>query len=642
MVGVTTNTTLITMGENCRVEDLTLSLTSTGHYTLVGVLFGGTSSVTAKLRTCVVNVNNSTASTAGTSNVYGVLSNGTGTLGASTFSFNCIKGSTINVYSNGGGNKRGIVINTSNILTTRDLNVYVAAPTDPTSAGSYVGVETADPANTGSVQLRSTTVGTTPPSYVASPGAIQLYTASDILQTNPTVVLNPTYLASPGIQIGPGVDLVSKTAGGLPFSNYTYPTTVYWGLKGTVSTGTSGFMWPGTVPVTAGGVFPDASGIIGTFTVIATAYTSGGGNSGEITVSAITGIAVNMPVVFENSWGPFTGGTTYFVNQVSDATHIFVSATYNGLAITTATPAVGTASLLFYSTISITATAVNASNQVVSVTPAGFSLQVGYPIVFTNTLGYVNSGVVYYVASLASPTTFTISATLNGPTFVTGVQTLTTSSGLTSGVSSTILVVVASWATSGNITVTGTGRPCGFMVTGMPVVFNTSFGGAGGIVAGTKYYVLTIGGAPGYTAFQVTTTYSGSTAVTFSAAGTGSYNAVVWPLFSPPAYYRIQQPFILCGMMTSLNLPANITGATATSTNMSLFVCRTPVNSDLQQGVVIIPAYTQTYNDATTIVQTYFNSTQTFNVGDRVHVFLTYAGGAAMTAQDVTVQLDFF
>ena len=95
-------------------------------------------------------------------------------------------------------------------------------------------------------------------------------------------------------------------------------------------------------------------------------------------------------------------------------------------------------------------------------------------------------------------------------------------------------------------------------------------------------------------------------------------------------------------MMTSLNLPANITGATPASTNMSLFVCRTPVNSDLQQGVIIIPAFTQTYNDATTIVQTYFNSTQTFNVGDRIHVFLTYAGGAAMTAHDITVQLDFF
>jgi len=75
---------------------------------------------------------------------------------------------------------------------------------------------------------------------------------------------------------------------------------------------------------------------------------------------------------------------------------------------------------------------------------------------------------------------------------------------------------------------------------------------------------------------------------------------------------------------------------------MSLFVCRTPAGADLQQCVVIIPAYTQTYNDATTISKTYYNTTQTFNVGDRVHVFLTYAGGTNMTAQDVTVQLDFF
>ena len=91
MTGVSADTTLITMGENCRVEDLTFLLTSSQHHTLVGMLFGGTTSVTSKLRTCVVSVNNSTASTGGVSNVYGVLSNGTGTLGAQTFSFNCLK-----------------------------------------------------------------------------------------------------------------------------------------------------------------------------------------------------------------------------------------------------------------------------------------------------------------------------------------------------------------------------------------------------------------------------------------------------------------------------------------------------------------------------------------------------------------------
>jgi len=144
MLNVISDTTLITMGTNTRVEDLTFNLTSTGHYNLIGITFPGTTTTNAKLRTCVLNVNNSTASTGGTSDVYGVLCNGTGTLSNSSFSFNSLKGSTINVYSNGNGKKRGVLVSNSNIVSTRDLNVYVAQPTDTTSIGSYVGVETDD------------------------------------------------------------------------------------------------------------------------------------------------------------------------------------------------------------------------------------------------------------------------------------------------------------------------------------------------------------------------------------------------------------------------------------------------------------------------------------------------------------------
>jgi hypothetical protein len=174
------------------------------------------------------------------------------------------------------------------------------------------------------------------------------------------------------------------------------------------------------------------------------------------------------------------------------------------------------------------------------------------------------------------------------------------------------------------------------MVTGMPVVFTTSFGGAGGIVAGTKYYVLTVSGPAGQTAFQVTTTFKGSTAVTLTA-GSGSIRAAVSMLYSPPAYYRIQQPFILSGIVTALNAPAN--RLSTPSTSFSLTVYRTAAGADLQRGLTIVPSYTQTYNDATTVVQTYFNSTQIFGVNDRIHVYLTYVGST--TASDLTVQLDF-
>jgi hypothetical protein len=247
IVNAATNTTLLTMGENTRVEDLTLKLTSSDHYNLTGIAFGGTTTATAKLRTTVVTVNNSNADAAGMSDVTAVLCNGTGSLGSASFSFNSLKGSTLNVYSVGAGKKRGILVNNTNIVTTRDLNVYVAEPPAPsTSTGSYVGVETNDPAALGSIQLRATTVG------CVLPTAGETYTASDILQTLPSIIISPTYLASPGIQLGPGVDLVTKTAGQAPFSSYNYPATLFYGCRGQI-VGPRGYLWPGTITFVGGG-----------------------------------------------------------------------------------------------------------------------------------------------------------------------------------------------------------------------------------------------------------------------------------------------------------------------------------------------------------------------------------------------------
>jgi hypothetical protein len=175
----------------------------------------------------------------------------------SAFSFNAIKGCTINVLSNGEGDKRGILVNGTNIVTVRDTNVYVAAPpTDDEFPGSYVGVETNDATNPaeGSIQLRTTSIA------AIKPTGSQNYTSSDILQTRPAQIADPTYLASPGIQIGPGVDLVTKSAGGQPFTTYTYPTTLFYGGKGTASNNIAGYLWPGTVTFAGGGnPYPDTT-----------------------------------------------------------------------------------------------------------------------------------------------------------------------------------------------------------------------------------------------------------------------------------------------------------------------------------------------------------------------------------------------
>ena len=254
MEGVTGDKTLLTLLGNNRVEDLTLRLQSNQHHTLKGIYLANQSSVTSKLRTCVLTVDNRTAGYTSQSEVYGVEAGGTGTLGPASFSFNSLKGSTINVYSDGGGRKRGILVSNRNVMSTRDLNIYVAQPTNPgvtgtsESTGSYVGVETNDTSGLtlGSIQLRSTTIGTVKPLSYNS------YTGSDIFQVTPSIIADPTYLASPGIQLGPGVDLVTKSAGTKPFSTYTYPTTIYYGVRGLLTDGpaSGGYLWPGTMSAT--------------------------------------------------------------------------------------------------------------------------------------------------------------------------------------------------------------------------------------------------------------------------------------------------------------------------------------------------------------------------------------------------------
>lgn len=223
--------TMLTMGENTRVEDLSLTLTSSNATTnLVGVRTPNTTSNTSKLRTAVVTVNNAGLAVGTATNVYGILDDGTGTLGPGTFSFNFTRGVTINVFSNGGGAKRGILVTGANDITFRDTNIYVAAPTDAGSTGSYVGVQTSN--NDADAEFRTCSI--------SGPSTAGGYTGSDILQTAPTVGV----ITNKGIQLGPGVDLLNKTAGGKPFTTYVTPTTLIYGLNGNVAAATH-YLWPG-------------------------------------------------------------------------------------------------------------------------------------------------------------------------------------------------------------------------------------------------------------------------------------------------------------------------------------------------------------------------------------------------------------
>ena len=222
--------TMITMGENTRVEDLTFTMTSADATTnLVGIALPNSTSNTSKLRTSVMTVDNSGLAVGTTTNVYGILDNGTGVLGASSFSFNYTRGVTINVYSNGGGKKRAVYVSTANDVTFRDTNFYVRAPTNAASTGSYVACETVDAGC--SVQFRTCSL--------SGPSTAGGYTGSDILQTSPG-----TGNIANGIQLGPGCDLINKTAGGKPFTTYVTPTTLVYGLQGNVQNATR-YLWQG-------------------------------------------------------------------------------------------------------------------------------------------------------------------------------------------------------------------------------------------------------------------------------------------------------------------------------------------------------------------------------------------------------------
>jgi hypothetical protein len=621
ILGATGPTTLLTMGASTRVEDLSLKLTSTGHHALKGIVFGGTTTQDAKLRTCVLTVDNSAASTGGTSDVYGVECNGTGAIGPASFSFNSLKGSTVNVLSNGGGKKRGILVSAANCVTSRDFNVYVAAPTDKASTGSYVGVETNDPTNLGSIQLRSSTIGTTTPVYTSVAGNIQKYTAADIFQSTPSSVENPTYLATAGIQIGPGTDIVSKKTGARPFSTYVYPTVIQYGLKGNLLTGQNGFLWTGTQAVTAG-AFPDQSGTFGDLHLSVTAINAGN----ELTVSSTVGIIVGMPVVFSPTFSNLTAGTIYYIQAVTAATRFTVSATRYGTEFDITSSGTVAITAVITTTYPVTVTSTDSSDVLTVSDTAGSGIVAGMPIVFSNWFGTVNEGTPYYIKTVPSGTSITLSpdATL-ADTLVTGTFTAQAD---TTGIvyTGTTQVTASSGTGNGNITVLNSGG----LVVGMPIVFASSFGG---LTGGTLYYIFSVVNT---TTIRVTSSYLGTLQNTTSATGL-TVNAYVFNAPTIPAYYRVQQPSVLSGMNVALGLPATAAGGTDT---VVVSIYRTPATANQLTGLTLVENYTMTFDDSTTVSKSYYNSSKSFGAGDKIHVYLRFT--KTSTAHDLTVQLDTF
>ena len=141
------------MNNNTRIEDVTLNLTtSTSGVNLIGIYFTGSSTISAKLRVCILNIF-STASGAGY--VYGVYSDGTTTNPTTLLSTNAIQRTTINVNSSTSGMARSLYVNGPCQFAVRD-SVYFAGYTGATSGTNIIGVEVG---NTGAfVSLKTSTV----------------------------------------------------------------------------------------------------------------------------------------------------------------------------------------------------------------------------------------------------------------------------------------------------------------------------------------------------------------------------------------------------------------------------------------------------------------------------------------------------
>jgi len=134
LLNVVANTTMVTMSSNCRIENLTINLTSSADVDLVGVLYPSGTSITAKIRTCVLNVS-STAT--GNADVFGIES--PGTTATSYSPTDAVRATTINVSStsNASSDIRGIIVNGDNFFAIRDCNIYVSG-----TSLDMVGVET--------------------------------------------------------------------------------------------------------------------------------------------------------------------------------------------------------------------------------------------------------------------------------------------------------------------------------------------------------------------------------------------------------------------------------------------------------------------------------------------------------------------
>lgn len=211
-LNTTSNTTLLTMGSNCRVEDITFTLTSSSNVNLTGIDWPSGTPLTSKWRTSVLNV---VSSGTNSNTIIGMLSAGTS---ATTYSASdAARSCTVSVDASGSGPIRGLYVTGSNWFGARDLNINARG-----TGSNIVGVETT---NAGSyASLKHSTVR----------GGDGIGIQYDINRTAGEILLG-------------SVDLHNNTANGNSFSVTTEGAITHYGTTGNFSTGTTYYLVPGFV-----------------------------------------------------------------------------------------------------------------------------------------------------------------------------------------------------------------------------------------------------------------------------------------------------------------------------------------------------------------------------------------------------------
>ena len=228
MLDVVADTTLITMGNNSRLEDFTINLSSSLDVNLTGILFPNQTSTSAKIRTCLLNVN-STVNTL-TKTVCGILGNGTTTNPNTLLSTNAVQRMTTNVKSLSTNTSSGIVrgwyftgplqFSVRDTVTFANGNIISGVPVDT------IGIQTIHPDSF--IIIKTSTISGTKydiqqPSYGSG---------------------SPVELVNKGIQIG-ATDLVNSTSDANGFTTNIETPDMIFSTFGNIGDGTH-YLFPGT------------------------------------------------------------------------------------------------------------------------------------------------------------------------------------------------------------------------------------------------------------------------------------------------------------------------------------------------------------------------------------------------------------